>query len=77
MPLGLTMPYSVICFYNKKVVRCVLLSMGVLAIGIEVLQFVLNLGRAETDDVISNLCGAFLGILSFWVYKRITGRHEK
>ena len=38
-----------------------------LSVGVELTQYVCSIGMAETDDVICNTMGAFLGAASLWV----------
>lgn len=53
----------------------VILSSFILSVIIEILQFVLNRGYAEVDDVFHNTIGAILGFGLFcsfeWMYKKI------
>lgn len=49
----------------KTTVLVTLISGAVLTVMIEVLQYVLGLGCAETDDVICNLTGAAIGLLPY------------
>lgn len=39
-------------------------ALGLLSLGIECIQYVFSLGRAEADDILFNTLGALLGLLS-------------
>ena len=57
--------------YGRKVTVLVTLLSGlVLTILIEALQYLLDLGCAETDDVICNMAGVFIGLIPFLLVKR-------
>ena len=65
VPFGLSFPYVLKRSSGHKRLRTVLLACC-LSIVIESTQFFLGIGRAETDDVIMNTIGAFIGVLGFW-----------
>ena len=57
--------------------RSRLLTLGVCAgisAGIELIQYVLVVGIADSDDVILNTTGAFIGILLYSLYERLFDR---
>ncbi len=68
VPLGLLLPF---CGRGRSawrpVVWAVLIALAV-SCGVEALQYRFVAGRAETDDVIFNTFGAFVGSLSYFVY---------
>lgn len=69
VPLGLFIPPALPAngFFGKTK-RRLLITLAVsflFSVSIEVIQLVFSLGRCETDDVICNLLGAFIGSLSF------------
>lgn len=70
VPLGLSMPTVFLNRTNVKISRVVWMILA-LTIGIEILQFVFCLGRAEIDDVLCNLAGGLIGISSYAVAKRV------
>ena len=64
VPLGLTLPFV----FRGNVSKCVLLTIlsgFVLAITIEISQYIFVLGSVETDDVICNTIGAFVGSCAY------------
>ena len=63
-PLGLTLPFALPEKWNCKALIAIIFAM-VLSISVEFLQYYYHLGRAETDDVICNTIGCFIGTLSF------------
>lgn len=58
---------------RSKVILTVILAM-LLSLGIELAQWHWQLGQAETDDVIANTLGAFLGCGIFILGNRIISR---
>ena len=70
VPLGLAMPFALPQKWKHRALFTVLFAC-VLSVGIEYLQYRLSLGRCETDDVICNTFGAFLGTLSFQAWCRM------
>ena len=78
MPIGFFLTY-LIPNESKKLVLLIVLACMV-SISIELLQFVLQRGVLETDDVIHNVIGAALGYLVcifFSVIKRNNKKDEK
>lgn len=60
VPLGLALPFV----FRGNVSKCVLLTIlsgFVLATAIEISQYIFVLGSVETDDVICNTIGVFIG----------------
>lgn len=66
VPFGLSLPFAI----NKKTAKTVTITMItalVFSVCIEAAQYVFGLGRAETDDVLCNVFGTFIGGLSFFL----------
>lgn len=63
-PLGLTLPYTLPEKWKCNALLTLLLALT-FSIVIEYLQYHYHLGRAETDDVLCNTFGAFIGTLSY------------
>ncbi len=64
VPFGLTFPFV---FPQKSPAKTVLLTVPtalVISVSIEILQYTLCLGKAETDDVLCNILGAAAGALA-------------
>lgn len=64
VPFGLSLPFVI----NKKAGRTIKISIItalIFSVGIEIIQFSFGFGRAETDDVLSNVFGTFIGTLSY------------
>ena len=55
-------------------IRCVILFLASLIL--EVLQYVLAVGKTDITDVITNTCGGILGIFIYWMVVKIF-RDEK
>ena len=62
-PLGLTMPYVLPEKWKHNALLTIIFAC-VFSIAIEYLQYYFQLGRAETDDVICNTLGCFIGTIS-------------
>lgn len=63
-PVGLTL--SAALAQGRKASRCVLLTVLIglaCSVTVEAVQYVGNLGRAETDDVLANMLGTVIGAL--------------
>lgn len=75
LPFGLTLPYIFDHIKNKrrKWLLCILIGFLV-SVGVESIQYVFALGRAETDDVICNTLGCALGVLAEVVAEGIKKR---
>jgi glycopeptide antibiotics resistance protein len=69
IPFGLSLPFAMPGHVRHKQRITVLAAMG-LSILIEVVQYIFGLGRCETDDVIMNTLGAFLGSTAYLLAKR-------
>lgn len=63
-PFGLFTPFAVKRDRRKSVLITVV-SAFVLSAAVEFIQFSLSTGRCETDDVLCNTLGAFIGSLSY------------
>lgn len=64
-PMGLTLSNALPCRWRISVRIGVTVLVGcVLSVGIEFIQYRFSLGTAETDDVICNTLGTFIGSLS-------------
>ncbi len=64
MPLGLALPFV----FKGSTVKRILLTIAIgftLSVTVEVLQGILSLGMAETDDVICNTLGAAVGSCAY------------
>lgn len=73
---GLTIPFILPDRVSHKLVLSVITGM-LFSIIIEFLQFVFHLGRCETDDVIMNTLGTFLGIGGYRVTQCLQHRFLK
>ena len=58
MPVGLLAP---MLFERREKTKTLLLGIGI-SLSIEILQFVMHRGLAETDDIMSNTLGVLIGI---------------
>ena len=64
----------------EKIKRRVLLTVAagfLLSVIVEATQFVFQIGKCETDDVLMNTLGVFLGATSYWIYLLISKRIKK
>lgn len=77
VPLGLSMPYLLSKKAKRLNVFTTIAFAMLLSAGIEFLQYRLNLGVCETDDVIANTLGAAIGALSYCLYMKILKNQEK
>lgn len=68
-PWGLTLPYVFPGKWKRKVLITLFLTLA-FSVLIEYLQYYYHLGRAETDDVICNTLGAFIGTLSYTLSRK-------
>jgi glycopeptide antibiotics resistance protein len=76
IPLGLSLPFAL----PEKIKRRVLLTVAsgfLLSVIVEATQFVFQIGKCETDDVLMNTLGVFLGATSYWIYLLISKRIKK
>lgn len=72
IPFGMTFPFCL----QWYPVRTTILAAAGFSLLIELSQFVLALGLCETDDVIFNTLGAFLGTLAFAITKHRLHNHS-
>ena len=63
-PLGLTLPYVLPGKWKRNVLITILFAC-VFSFTVEFLQYYYHLGRAETDDVLCNTFGTFIGTWSY------------
>ena len=68
LPFGLSLPFA-LPNNSKHIVLLTIIIGAVFSIAIEVCQFIFSLGRCETDDVIMNTLGAFIGGTSYLTVK--------
>ena len=68
-PLGLTLPYALPEKWKRNALITVLIAF-LLSFTVEFLQYNYHLGRAETDDVLCNTLGAFVGTLSYTLSRK-------
>lgn len=75
IPIGFLLPMVV---YQLRNVRMRAWQMGlvamVISISIEATQYLLSIGEAETDDVITNTLGAVIGFLLYKGFEKIMRR---
>ncbi len=76
-PFGMTMPYILSYQYKKKNILITVLSACVFSITIEFTQYYFSIGRCETDDVIFNTLGAFVGASGYWIYGYLIKESDK
>ena len=70
IPLGMGLPFVLPSRMNRKILIAVLVG-ALLSLLIEIVQYIFCIGRCETDDVIMNTIGTFIGTTSFWIHKKI------
>lgn len=70
VPFGMAMPYILPKSCMRRIITTVLCAL-ILSSIIEIVQYVLALGRAEVDDIICNTLGATIGCMSYWISKMI------
>lgn len=76
IPLGMSMPFAL----PKKLKLKPLITIGtgfLLSVVVEACQYIFNLGRCETDDLIMNTIGVSIGVLSYLIVYLIRIRKEK
>lgn len=63
-PLGLTIPIALgrVKSIRRKWLLCIIVGLGI-SLSVEIIQYYLCIGRAETDDVICNTFGTLLGVI--------------
>ncbi len=77
MPIGMTTPYLLSNHYKKRNILITVLSACMLSIVIEFTQYYFSIGRCETDDVIFNTLGAFIGASGYWLYGYLIKESDK
>ena len=75
-PLGLTMPHALPEKWKHNALLTIIFAC-ILSIVIEYLQYHFHLGRAETDDVICNTLGCFIGTISYMLSKKMVRKNLK
>lgn len=75
VPFGLFLPYVQKDSHRRKIKTTIWLAF-LFSFCIEVFQFTFRLGRAEVDDIICNTLGAFIGSLSFVLYRMLEKRRN-
>lgn len=65
VPFGLAFPFVFPCKSPKKTVLTTVLTALVVSVTIEILQYALCIGKAETDDMLCNVLGTLLGSAAF------------
>ena len=76
LPLGLSLPF---CFYDKikhPIMVTICLGLG-LSVIIEVLQYKLQCGYSELDDVILNTLGVACGTLTYLMARFVSNMQKK
>ena len=63
-PVGLFLPFVL----RKNNVRRTLLFAAGLSLIVELDQLIFHTGRCETDDLIANVLGCFIGCLAYYLY---------
>lgn len=69
----LFIPFTIyLClFFSKKNIWIHLLWACLFSIGAECLQYILKIGVTDIDDVILNTLGGLLGIVAFWLLRKL------
>ena len=67
VPLGLFLPFV---FRSKNILKSVITAFLVSAF-VEIMQYIFGLGLAEVDDLLTNTLGAFIGSMSFLIYRKL------
>ena len=76
VPFGMTMPYVLKGTKGRRIWKTISTAF-VYAIGIEVVQGIFGLGRAEVDDVLCNVLGTGIGCMSYWMSKLFLKKEDK
>ena len=76
VPYGIFITLAFDCESFKKTFLISILSALGLTVVIETAQFIFRLGTAETDDVILNLLGAFIGMIPYIIVSQIRKRRS-
>ncbi|MDF7668489.1 VanZ family protein [Lactobacillus sp. ESL0703] len=74
VPFGFLAPFV---FSKKQTFLRVLLAGMIFSIFIEGMQFLLETGVSDIDDVFFNSCGAAIGYLLYWVFKSVRNKFAK
>ncbi|WEV39229.1 VanZ family protein [Lactobacillus sp. ESL0680] len=74
VPFGFLAPFV---FSKKQTFARVLLAGMIFSIFIEGMQFLLETGVSDIDDVFFNSCGAAIGYLLYWVFKSVRNKFAK
>lgn len=70
LPFGLSFPY-ILSELRKHKVQLTIICAGILSLMIEFLQFYFSFGRCEVDDVIMNTIGAIIGVVVYYLSRKI------
>lgn len=70
LPFGLSFPYT-LSELRKYKVQLTITCAGILSLMIEFLQFYFSFGRCEVDDVIMNTIGAIIGVVVYYLSRKI------
>lgn len=76
VPFGITMPYTLSSHYKKRNILITVLSACIFSTMVEFLQYYFSLGRCETDDVIFNTLGAFIGTFGYILFGYLVKEFE-
>ena len=78
VPLGLTLSnaLNIKLHTNTSIIITVITSL-IISILIEIIQFYFKCGNAQTDDVLMNVFGAFLGSINLILSKSFTSSYLK
>lgn len=71
VPFGTFLPYLLSSKYKKSNVAVTVLISFAISIIIESLQYLCSIGVCETDDVIFNTVGAFVGTLGYLLFEHL------
>ena len=74
IPFGYCVP---IVWRRMKNPFLLLLSAGMISVSIELIQYITKRGYCQLDDVVTNIFGAFIGCLFYWVIHLILSRIMK
>ncbi len=77
VPFGIFMPYLLSHKYKIINLLITVLSALFISCAVEGLQYFYTLGRCETDDVIFNTLGAFIGASGYWLYGYLIKESDK
>ena len=75
-PMGVTLPYMLPDKWRYQTFFVIIFAFMFSGI-IEFLQYYFCLGRAETDDVICNTLGCFIGTISYMISKKMVRKKLK